>query len=295
MVYPQIPAIPNNPAMSQMAEILPGIVYSSQTGTPLTLHILTPWRRQSAEHEPAKHPLIVFIQGCAWTSPNINYEIPQLSEYAKKGYIVATVSHRNCLEGHPFPAFLQDVKTAVRFLRAHAEKYGIDPERVAAFGSSSGGNIALLLGVTGDDPQYRTSEYADFSDSVKAVVDCFGPTDLTAMADAILAANPNAHESQEGVIFLSLCGNSLSGSREILKTMSPYHLLEEEKEYPPFFLLHGDADLTVPYSQSESMYHKLLDYRADARMLRVTGGAHEESFWSREVHDRILDFLKETL
>ena len=294
MNYPPIPSIPYNPTLSGIAEMLPEIVYSTANEKPLKLHILSPWRNKEEEKEPPKNPLIVFIQGSGWTSPKTYYEIPQLSEYARKGYVVATVSHRNSTEGHPFPAFLQDVKTAIRFLRKNASEYGIDPDRVAAFGTSSGGNTALLLGITGDDPAFQTAEHAEFSDSVKTVISCFGPTELLRLVDERIKNNQGAASNAKNILY-HLCGGPAEENTEILRAMSPYWLLEEGKEYPPFFLLHGDADPGVPYSQSEIMYQKLLDYKADAQMLCIENGPHEGSFWSQEVHNRVQAFLEKTL
>ena len=169
-------SIKRNPTLDGLAEISPDIVYSHAGGKDLTLRVIYPWRNDA--NAARRYPLILFIQGSGWTFPNINYEIPQLSWYARHGYVVATVTHRNCYDGFPFPAFLQDVKCALRYLRAHADDWSIDPERVTVYGTSSGGNTALLVGLTGDDPRYKTDEYADQSDAVSAVVECFGPTDM---------------------------------------------------------------------------------------------------------------------
>ena len=114
--------IQNNPAFSGLATMLPDIVYSVQHGQELKLQILTPQAPTRENADDTRYPCIVFVQGSAWTKPNVYYEIPQLSEFARKGYIVATVVHRSSLEGHKAPAFLEDVKTAIRFLRANAQK-----------------------------------------------------------------------------------------------------------------------------------------------------------------------------
>lgn len=91
---------------------------------------------RACEAAPPKRPLIVFVQGSGFTHPWIYPEIPQLARYAQHGYVVAAVTHRSCLEGHPFPAYLQDVKTAIRFLRRHAEETASMPT-----GSGSGARL----------------------------------------------------------------------------------------------------------------------------------------------------------
>ena len=123
-----------------MAELFRNVVFACPDGKELKMQILCPWRKDK------RYPLVVFVQGSAWTTPNPDYELPQLGALARQGFVVASVSHRDCRDGYAFPAFLQDVKTAIRFLRAHAAEYCIDKERVGIWGTSSGGNAALLVG-----------------------------------------------------------------------------------------------------------------------------------------------------
>jgi acetyl esterase/lipase len=281
--------IPYNPTMEGLAEVFPDVVYSVETGQELKLTLIAPWRDRANETAPPKRPLIVFVQGSAFTFPNIYYELPQLSHYARHGYVVATVTHRNCLEGHPFPAYLQDVKTAIRFLRNHAEEYGIDPDRVGIWGTSSGGNTALLVGLTAGEPAYLTGEHEGISDAVKCVVDCFGPTDMT-------VANKYVNEIQDPrllEIFYALMGGK--EDPDILRAMSPLHRIEKGRTYPSFLIVQGDADTLVPYEQSLWMYEALLEAGCRAEMDCEENGPHEGAFWSGDVHRIILDFFKKHL
>ena len=285
MNHPEIRHIAANPSLSGLAEAIPNIVYSTATGADITLTLLLPW---GARERGDRLPFVVFIQGSAFTFPNSGYALPQLGWYAQNGYAVATVTHRSCMDGHPFPAYLEDVKAAIRFLRSHADEYAVDAARVGAFGTSSGGNTALLLGLTGDDPAFKTAEDADQSDSVKLVVECFGPTDLVKILGQI-----NVESLPLDDIFYAL--SSGRDMREVLQDMSPVHYLTPGKTYPPMLLIHGDADDVVPYDQMVLMYNALLDHGADARAICVDGAPHEGSFWSRELHDIILGYLKEKL
>ena len=174
-----IKTIPYNPLLTGLAESTPDIVFSREGGQDITLRILKPWKNDL--NKDKRYPLIVFIQGSGWTFPNIGYHLPHIAQFAMAGYVVATVTHRSCNDGYPAPAFLQDVKSAIRYLRAHADEHQIDPTRVAAWGTSSGGNTALLLGLTGDDPRYVTAVHPEQSDAVSPVVDVFGPTDMTSL------------------------------------------------------------------------------------------------------------------
>ena len=150
MRYPEIKSLPLNPGLEGFSRLDVNIPYSDRAGC--TLDLLLPWANQHQDIlGDVKYPLVVFIQGSSWTTADRLAEIPQLSALSRKGFVVATVGHRSCLDGYPAPAFLVDVKTAIRFLRAHARQYSIDPDRVAVWGTSSGGNAALLVGLTAGD------------------------------------------------------------------------------------------------------------------------------------------------
>lgn len=265
-----------NPSLKGLSVFCPGIVYSTQTGKDITLDLLMP---QTPEDGPARtFPLIVFIQGSAWHFPDTNYEIPQLAAFAGAGYVVASVTHRNIEEGCPAPAFLQDVKTAIRFLRTNAAQYHIDPDRVYAFGTSSGGNTSLLLGLTGDMPEFRTGEYPDVSDSVNAVIDCFGPADLCAFPDP-----PETSEAwaETEALFTLFCGGTLD--KELLRKMSPIYYVQEGKSFVPFLIAHGDADTAVDFSQSAELVKRPEECGADVSFICVEGAVHEGNFWSQEL------------
>ncbi len=284
----EVRIIKNNPSLKGMAVMVPDVVFSTAQGVELKMQIFKPWTPEGKEQ--VQFPLIVFVQGSAWTFPDVNYEIPQLAQFARMGYVVATLTHRNRLEGHPFPAFLEDVKTGIRFLRKHAAEYQIDPERVGIWGTSSGGNTALLVGLTGEEPEYRTKEYPEISDSVKAVVDCFGPTD---MSDGINHMPFLPEELRQ--MFESLRGEDTSENVRRLQGINPVNHIEQGKVYPPFLILHGDQDDIVDYAQSELMYHKLLEAGVEATLVCVEGAPHEGSFWSNEVLEVIQTFFDENL
>lgn len=271
----------NNPKFDGLAEMLPAVRYS-EADKDCLLYLIAPWY---AKEE--KHPLILFIQGSAWKHPNVWYEIPQLSDYARRGYVVATVVHRSAVKNNPFPAYLQDCKTALRFLRAHAEDYGIDSDRVCVWGTSSGGNTALLMAVTADEAQFETAEWAGFSDRAQAVIDCFGPSDIPGFIDL---KNPAVLKDE---LFAGLTGDR--DPMQVGIDMSPIRRVKKGESYPPMLLIHGDSDPMVPFEQSRMMADALDDAGADVTLIRVEGAEHEGSFWSRALHDRIGRFIDENL
>ena len=277
--------INNNAAMKGQVRLIENVTYSTVDGEALKMDILAPWSQRYDYLKSDPRPLIVFVQGSSWRQPTMGEEIPQLVQFVKAGYIVATVQHRNSLDGHSFPAFLQDVKTAIRFLRAHAEQYAIDPQRVAIWGTSSGANASVLVALTPDDPRYKTAEYTDQSDAVNAVVSCFAPTD-------VVDTFKNASQVPgSDILQYSLFGTDPSKWEDIKRQMSPLYQIKDGQKYPPFLLLHGDADKVVPYHQMEDMYHALEEHGVSVEAYRVKGANHERDFWSQTIYDIVKDFL----
>lgn len=252
------------------------------------MQILAPWtQRYPKQYHTDPRPLIVFVQGSSWRTGRMGEEIPQLVQFVKHGYVVATVQHRSAIDGFSFPAFLKDVKTAIRFLRHKATKYAIDPHRVAIWGTSSGANAAMLVGLTGDDPRYKSHLYAHESDRVDAVVSCFAPMDVpdTFKASAKVPGNK--------LLQFCLFGMDTSKWPAEMAAMSPLDVAEPGQDYPPFLLMHGDADQVVPYHEMVDMYNKLDKDGYDVEAYRVKGANHERDFWSQQVYDIVLDYLNQ--
>lgn len=274
-----------NPEMRGMVELKTGIVYAKPDGEELAMQIVKPiWKSEDGQG----FPLVVFIQGSAWQKPDQFWEIPQLSLLARQGFVIASVTHRSCWTASA-PAFLKDVKTAIRFLRAHAADYDIDKDRVCAWGTSSGGNTALLLGMTGDDPAFETEDWAGESTKVQAVVDCFGPTDLNKMMNVQFKDVP---KEQKGLLYALGGSPTEEGCRETLNLISPIRYVQPGCELPPFLMLHGDADEVVLFEDSQTLYERMKECGVDVEFVRVTGAPHEGSFWSLPLLDLIFDFIR---
>lgn len=275
--------ISNNPQMRGLVDFKTNIVFAAPGGEELALQLVKPMWQSEGEKG---FPLVVFIQGSAWTKPDQFWQIPQLSRLALRGYAIASVTHRSCFTA-PAPAFLKDVKSAIRFLRAHAAEYDIDPERVCAWGTSSGGNTALLLGMTDDHPAFDEGENLEFPSGVKAVVDCFGPTNLIKMIDEQYAAQPRSDEN----LLWALAGRNEATYQQTLRQISPIDYVEPGKVFPPFLILHGDADDVVLYEDSEALHDKLIENGYQADLVHVTGAPHEGNFWSEELLEIIFNFI----
>ncbi len=279
-----------NPMMDGQAELSPDIVYSSPNGEPLILRMITPWKNEA--NKDRRYPLLVYTEGVGWATPWINYEIPQLCQYAREGYVVATITHRCVNAGSRFPEYLQDLKCAIRFLRANAKEYKIDPTKVIVMGASAGANASMLAALTGDDPRYKTEDYPDQSDAVSALVEVFGPSDAFTLYDHF-----GGDENEGNPIGRLVGGNPKSEEcRENAMGMSPLYHVEDGRTYPPFLMFHGRHDTVVPYeSQGIAMYKRLKEAGSDVTFYCVEDAGHNNEFWSQQIHDIIKDFLKEKL
>lgn len=242
------------------------------------------------EAAPLQRPLVVFVQGSGWGPQNLYAAIPQLSELAHRGYVVASVEYRPSTLA-PAPAQIQDVKTAIRYLRANAAKHGIDPQRVAIWGDSSGGHMAALVGTTVGHAGFATADYADQSDAVQAVVDFYGVSDLTSMG-----RYPSwlEHDAEGSPGSLMLGGSPLTQRAKALEH-SPVTYIKAERPLPPFLLVHGDRDVIVPFNQSVVLYEALRAAKKDVVFYKVEDGNHGWQFWSPRLMQIVADFLDEKL
>jgi len=281
--------IANNPEMKGLVDLKPNVVFAHPDGEELAMQILKPmWKSEDGKG----FPLVVFIQGSAWTKPNMFWELPQLTALAHRGFVIASVTHRSAFTAKA-PAFLVDVKTAIRFLRANAAEYDIDKTRVCAWGTSSGGNTALLLGMTGDAPEFEGEEWPGESTAVNAVVDCFGPTDLNRMME--VQYKMTATDDQQNLFAKLAGGTTVEACREPLKKISPIQYVKPGCQFPPFLMLHGDADPVVLYEDTETLYNKLNECGCEAELVRVTNAPHEGDFWSPELLEIIFDFIQKKI
>ena len=304
-----VKVIEANPGLEGLARLTANVPYKQVDGVTLTMDVLTPQMAETPESMASdrRFPLVVFVQGSAWTTPDRGYEIPQLSQLARRGFVVASVGHRDAKQGHPFPAFLEDVKSAIRFLRAHAARFHADPDRVGIWGTSSGGNTALLVALTAGDARYDDGLNPGVSDGVGWTVACFPPTDIpeliatsplnvTDADDEYVPEEQRAKDARHTNAMACVLGVDLHADpaeyAEAARAMSPCLIARAGRNLGPFLLLHGDADTLVPFDQSVRMDDRLRDLGYDSRLVRVHGAEHESTFWSQTVLDEIFRFIE---
>ena len=272
-----------------LASIIQGVEFEKRGEKSLKMDIIYP---QQSQHTDERYPLIVFLQGSGWTVPGFGYEIPQMCRFAQEGYIVAMVTHRHANEARGKLGFLEDTKSAIRFLRANAEKYKIDPERICMWGTSSGGNTALLIAMTADTDEYDVGSNLEYKSDVKLVIDTFGPTDLVPMmewwAKSGRPMDPNS-------VFACIAGGDPAENMENIYKMSPMQYVDRGLKLPPMLIMNGTTDALVSYESSLKFYEAMKDAGYDVEFVKVEGGPHEDTFWSPELFEYIGEYIKERL
>ncbi len=229
-------------------------------------------------------PAVLCVHGGAWRFGQRQDMAGWIDYLAEEGYVAASVSYR-LLPNMKFPDPVVDCKTAVRFLRANAEKYHVNKDKIGALGYSAGGYLVCMLGAADKDAGFEGKEYPDQSSRVQAVVSYFGPTDLCLYG---------ADESAQNGIFKPMLGASFKDKPEVYKNASPITYVS--KDDPPFLFLHGTKDWLVSIEHSRSMCKKLKEAGVPAELVEVEGGSHGfDSAESRKTGQAAMKFLSEKL
>ncbi|AKG34852.1 prolyl oligopeptidase family serine peptidase [Paenibacillus durus] len=260
--------------VNSYVQLIPNIEFSNIEGTSLKLNLLVYRDPMDAlfnrEGNKETYPLIIYLQGCGWgwSEQDIFAFVPQLAEFAKQGYVVATVQYRGSGKAL-FPGQLHDVKAAVRFLKANASQYNIDPERVGVWGDSSGAHLALLLGLTEGIEEFDGDrEYLQESSKVQAIVDWFGPTDFLSMSQYPSVFDHDSPHSPES----KLVGGAIQEHKDKARKASPSQYVRPDA--PPILMMHGDRDDVVPFEQSLDFFKTMKQAGNDITLYKITGGGH---------------------
>ncbi len=208
-------------------------------------------------------PTVIFVHGGSWlggdkSAGEVAYFAPDL---VARGYIVVSVNYR-LAPRYKWPAMIEDVKCAIRSLRANAALYHIDPNRIGLIGSSAGGQLVAVAGMADKSAGFDVGEYANQSSGVRAVVDLYGPTHLNA-ADYDVTHLPAILPQVFGVT---------KASDPVLVLASPVTYVS--RGAPPFLILQGDTDTTVPPNQSQLLYDRLKAAGVDATLVMVKNAGH---------------------
>ncbi|HUV64344.1 MAG TPA: alpha/beta hydrolase fold domain-containing protein, partial [Sedimentisphaerales bacterium] len=241
------------------------IVYAQIGDRKLLLDLYVPGKGK------APMPVVVWIHGGGWRNGSKGSGGPA-RPLVERGYAVVDVDYR--LSGEAiFPAQIQDCKAAVRWVRANAAKYGLDSDRIGAWGSSAGGHLVALLGTAGDAREFDTEANRDYSSRVQAVCDWFGPTDLLQMDAHAIEGSKLIHDAPNSPESL-LVGGPIQQEpyRTLAGKVNPITYVT--KDDPAFLIMHGDKDMLVSPHQSELLYDALKKAGVDATLQVVKGAGH---------------------
>lgn len=236
-------------------------------------------------------PLMIWIHGGAWLGGDQTH--PPVLYLVGKGFAVASIQYRFSTDAI-WPAQAYDCKAAIRFLRANAAKYNVDPDHFGVGGDSAGGHLAAFVGTSGEVKEMEGDlGHTNVSSRVQAVVDWFGPTDVALMAQQsgprsiIQHDSPDSPESR-------LLGGPVQEKRELARTANPLTYIDRND--PPFLIMHGDNDQLVPLGQSVILAKALIDAGVEVTMKTIPGAGHEgPQFRNAESQRLIEDFLSRKL
>jgi len=238
----------------------------------LKMNIIYPQTNQK------KYPCIVWICGGAWTQMDKGAHVPYLADLARKGFVVASAEYRLGHEA-PFPGAIIDIKGAIRYLRAHAERYSIDAERFGLAGESAGGYLTAMVSLT-SDKELEKGAHLNFSSAVQAACPWYMPCDLAQMAKTT------------DFKFLFFSGDIKD--KKYTRYINPANHIT--RGAPPFLILHGADDTTVPLEQGKIFYDALVKQNIDARFITLKDAEHADpQFFQKPLWDIIAEFFKEKL
>lgn len=218
-------------------------------------------------------PLLVFIHGGGWSGGDRKDYLVYLLSFAKKGYVTATISYRLLKDG-PYPCCVEDVCDAFRWLSLHGLVYGYDPERIAAIGGSAGAHLAMLAAYGWKDQAGDTALSPPFH--IKAVVEIYGPTDLT------------TEYARNHSLVKNFLAHSYPEAPQLFREASPVNWLSSDD--PPTLILHGSSDQLVPVSQAKLLKDRLDSLGVPAVMYRLPLWPH-----TMDIVKRVNDFSQEKM
>ncbi len=248
------------------------------------------------DHSPK--PCLVWIPGGGWRGTDKNLMLGEMSEFVNAGYVVASIYYRSTYQGC-FPSQFLDVRTAIRFLRANAEKYEIDPDRIGTFGRSAGGHLAAFTATNTE--QFTEGEWQGYSSDVQCAIDMFGPVDIGANMDreAPMLKDPKFRwhhiEETHGGAFV---GGDPATMRERADYATPMTYITKEK-MAPIQIFHGGNDPLVPAEiNSDHLYEKLeslgLENQTEYYLIPHAGHGSRE-FFQDSVKELMIQFFDKYL
>lgn len=247
------------------------VYWFDNTMKPLKMDLILPKNRQYEE----PRPLLIWLCGGGFDVMDKDIWIPQLVYFAQHGFTVASIEYRTRNES-VYPAPVVDIKAAIRYLRAHAKEFFVDPDRIVLGGESAGGCLSLLAAASDGISVFEQGDYLEQPSNVQAILDFYGTAYLDYEnnvypgGEKLVSENPN--------IELGKVDTMLSSNM------------------PPVFIAHGDKDQYVPIEDSYKLHDRLQELNVPCELLVFEGATHGvDEFYQPEVFDRAIEFLKRVM
>ncbi|MBQ4086344.1 MAG: alpha/beta hydrolase [Clostridia bacterium] len=251
------------------------------------------------EPETRRFPLIVDVPGSGWSGATGYVHVPNMIDLARAGYVVASIEYRGTFKDDVrFPAAVQDCKEAVRFLRAHADEYLVDVNRIALLGDSSGGHTVAMAALTGDEERFNIGDHLDQPTKVNSCVIFYGPNDLEHLVADRKAEGKRLRPGEDPWPFE---GKEIfhfdfdNDPETYLADASATNYIAPGKPMPAFLFLNGDQDPIIPLRQGDRFCKKVRECGGRAEFYKIVGGGHGNGCWTEDAMALVKKFLDATV
>ena len=240
-----------------------------------------------------KKPAVIFVTGGGFINANKDNGAQLRMHLAENGYVVGSIQYRVAPTAR-MPEPLEDVKASIRFIKAHAQQFGVDPERIGVIGGSAGGYLTAMAATTSGTTTFDKGDNLNVTSDIKAAVDMYGLSDLTRIGDDYPEAIQKLHASAGATEALWVNGSSVFGGNdggilahpEAAKAANPITYIS--KTSAPLLLMHGTADTVVSPSQTDLLFQALQEKGVPSQRYLIPGAAHGGVYW---VQDKVLDVI----
>ena len=248
-----------------------------------------------------KLPAVIFITGGAFIAANRVRKLQLRMFLAEKNFVVASINYRT-VPNSMFPQPIEDVKSAIRFLKANAQKFNVDAEKIFVIGDSAGGYLAAFAAVTNGDKIFNVGDNLEYSSEIAAAVDLYGVSDLTQIAATFPDDVQNLFNSAGSLA--SLFVNGVPGIGGVDGGIKAHPLAAERanpinyitKNSAPMLLMHGTDDDLVSPAQTDLLFQALKSRGVEAERYLIPNANHSDEYWFQpEVFELITDFLQRRL
>lgn len=301
-----------------LPNFFPNVVYAHRETGDLTMQIMAPASNLPMKMNPSPHdefmkdllnrerpkdprrfPAIIDVAGSGWSGTDGFRHLAVLGDFARRGYVVAAIAYRGTYKDDcRFPAAVQDVHEAIRFLRKHAEDYCVDVDRIALLGDSSGGHTVTIASVTGRDPRFNIGDNLDVDAAPNACVCFYAPLDFeNLLADRRAAGKRKrfGEDTQPFEMYEMFRHDFEADPERFMKFATAVNYVPTAEKLPPYLYLVGDEDDMIPVTQGDRFCKKLREYGGRAEIYKISGAGHTYGCWTDEVLALIAQFLRANL